>query len=82
MISAAKEKILQKKLENLFFKIMEISPVLAKKTGKKGKPDIFLLDDAEMRRIKKKISAPGKRAGERAFLRGAGGLAAPREGRP
>lgn len=55
MISAAKEKILQKKLENLFFKIMKTAPVLAKKTGKRGKPEVFLLGDSEMKRIKKKF---------------------------
>ncbi|HUX35576.1 MAG TPA: rRNA maturation RNase YbeY [Candidatus Paceibacterota bacterium] len=55
MISAAKEKILQKKLENLFFKIMEKTPILAKKARGKGKPEVFLLGDAEMRRIKKKF---------------------------
>jgi len=55
MISAGKEKILHKKLENLFFKIMKTAPVLSKKAGKRSKPDIFLLGDAEMKNIKKKF---------------------------
>ncbi len=55
MISGAKEKILHKKLENLFFKIIKTMPVLRKKAGKKAKPDIFLLGGAEMRRLKKKF---------------------------
>lgn len=55
MISPRKEKILHKKLENLFFKIIKTAPVLRKKAGKKGAPEIFLLGDPEMRRIKKKF---------------------------
>ncbi len=55
MISSRKEKILHKKLENLFFKIMKTAPVLRKKAGGKAVPEIFLLDDPEMRRIKKKF---------------------------
>ena len=55
MISGAKEKILHKKLENLFFKIIKAEPVLWKKAGKKAKPDIFLLGGAEMKRLKKKF---------------------------
>ena len=55
MISPRKEKILHKKLENLFFKIMKAAPGLRKKAEKKGVPDIFLLGDAEMKGIKKKF---------------------------
>jgi len=55
MIPAGKQKILHKKLENLFFKIMEASPALRKMAGKSGAPDVFLLGDAEMKGIKKRF---------------------------
>lgn len=55
MTSLRKEKILHKKLENLFFKIMKAAPELRKKAGKKGVPEIFLLGDAKMKSIKKKF---------------------------
>ncbi|MEK7547017.1 MAG: rRNA maturation RNase YbeY [Patescibacteria group bacterium] len=55
MRRGVKEQILARKMERLAAKIINIAPPAGKKPRKTGKIDVFLLGDAEMKRIKKRF---------------------------